>query len=100
MNDTLGDKVENAMKGAGIKARTFAALAGCHYTTIYDLLKYRNDYTPIRIVQESIYDVLDFLADCIKRNVVPLNNEMSVSAKTDQLKRMYSEYKNPANSDE
>lgn len=100
MNDTLGDKVDSAMKGAGIKARTFAALVGCHFTTIYDLLKYRNEYTPIGIVQESIYDVLEFLADCSRRKLIPLANDLSVSAKTDQLLRMYSDYKNPSNSAE
>jgi hypothetical protein len=35
MDTSLGNRVEKAMDAAGIKARSFAALVGCHYTTIY-----------------------------------------------------------------
>lgn len=90
---TLGDKVEEAMSRAGIKARTFAALVGCHYTTIYDLLKDRDTVVPLRIVQDQIYDVLDFLSEAADSGRVPLVNTLTVSEKTQELETMYSSYK-------
>lgn len=93
--NTLGDKVETAMNGAGIKARTFAALVGCHHTTIYGLLKDRSNVVPLRLVQEKIYDVLDFLTDSVQVGVLPLKSDMSLTAKTAEVQRLYESYTKP-----
>jgi hypothetical protein len=92
---TLGDKVETAMNGAGIKARTFAALVGCHHTTIYGLLKDRDSVVPLRLVQEKIYDVIDFLTDSTQGGLLPLTGEKSLTARTKELQRMYESYTKP-----
>jgi hypothetical protein len=90
----LAERVETAMNGAGIKARTFAALVGCHYTTIYDLLNPKNkDAVPLRIVQENIYDALDFLEAGIQSTVFPLSGKLTVAQKTQEMKRLYAVYK-------
>jgi hypothetical protein len=89
---TLGDRVEAAMERAGIKARTFALLVGCHYTTIYELLRNRDKQVPIQIVQERVFSVLDFLSDAEKSGAIPLEKNLTVAQKTNKLKSMYDSY--------
>jgi len=90
--ETLSNRMESTMQAAGIKARSFAALVGCHYTTIYDIVK-RPEVIPLRIMQERIYDVLEFLEDHTRSKRLPLRNVKGVNAKTRELERLYSAYK-------
>lgn len=92
---TLGDKVEAAMNGAGIKARTFAALVGCHYTTIYKLLENRTTVVPLNLVQEKIYKVIDFLHDAVQNGVLPLDASLSVVEKTKRIVALHESYNAP-----
>lgn len=95
MSLPIGKRVENAMKGAGIKARTFAALVGCHYTTIYDLVK-NPEVIPLRVMQERIYDAVEFLEDAILTKQLPLAEEnKSAVEKTDQICDMFRAFKQP-----
>lgn len=91
--NTLGEQVETLMQSAGIKARTFATLVGCHYTTIYDLLKRRDVIVPLPIVQESIYDVLEFLADAVNTDKLPITANITVEQKTSAIVQLYTSYK-------
>lgn len=92
METSLGSRVDEAMTNAGIKARSFAALVGCHYTTIYDLVK-NPDVIPLRIMQERIFEALDFLEYGIRNKRLPLDHIKGVSAKTKELERLFDEYK-------
>jgi hypothetical protein len=93
MDTSLGSRVEKAMQAAGIKARSFAALVGCHYTTIYDLVK-NPEVIPLRIMQERILDALDFLDDAVRNNRLPINDpKKGVAEKTKDLERMFQQYK-------
>lgn len=92
MDTSLGNRVEKAMDAAGIKARSFAALVGCHYTTIYDLVK-NPEVIPLRIMQERIFEALDFLDDGVRNKRLPLDHIKGVSAKTKELERMFQQYK-------
>ena len=89
---TLGDRVEAAMESTGIKARTLAVLVGCHFTTIYELLRNRDKQVPIQIVQERVFSALDFLEDARKENLLPLRGKMTVSEKTEKVKELYDSY--------
>jgi hypothetical protein len=90
--ETLGDRVETAMERAGIKARTFAVLVGCHYTTIYELLRNRGTQVPIQIVQERVFSALDFLSDAEKKGLIPLDKKLTVAQKTTKLKELFDSY--------
>lgn len=93
-NTTLGDQVEKAMQSAGIKPRTFAALVGCHFATIYDLLREREKVIPIRLTQEKIYDVIDFIDSAVKAGSLPLpEKKLTLSQKTRQIKELFKSYK-------
>lgn len=92
MSNSLGDKVEKGMQSAGVKARTFAALVGCHYSTIYDLLKNRESVVPLRLIQEKIYDVLDFIDASVQAETLPLDNKLTLSKKTTEIERLYKSY--------
>lgn len=92
METSLGKRVEGAMTTAGIKARSFAALVGCHYTTIYDLVK-NPDVIPLRIMQERIFEALEFLEYGIRTKRLPLDHIKGVTAKTKELERLFVEYK-------
>lgn len=83
------------MNGAGIKARTFAALVGCHHTTIYGLLKDRKSVVPLRLVQEKIYDVIDFLVLFTSTGQLPIKGDVSLTAKTVEIQRLYNIYTKP-----
>lgn len=80
------------MHSTGIKARTFALLVGCHYTTIYDLLK-KDDLVPLPVMQENIYNVLDFLEHAVANSTLPLNGIASTAEKNTETKRLYESYK-------
>jgi hypothetical protein len=58
------------------------------------MLKDRN-VVPLRLVQEKIYDVLDFLTDSTQLGLLPLKDDLSLSAKTVELQRMYESYSKP-----
>lgn len=80
------------MDAAGIKARSFAALVGCHYTTIYDLVK-NPEVIPLRIMQERIFEALEFVEYAVRAGVLPINGVKGITAKTRELQRMYDAYK-------
>lgn len=89
----LSERVEAAMQRTGIKARTFAALVGCHYTTIYDLLR-DPEVVPLRVIQENMYDALDFLESALDKKALPLADKGTVAQKTIEIEQMFLEYKN------
>jgi len=95
---SLAERVRHAMEGAGIKARTFAVLVGCHFTTIYDLLK-NPETVPLRIVQENIYDALDFLEDAIQVGILPINEKLTVAQKTQKIEQLFKSYMSPKQSE-
>lgn len=92
MDNSLGSRVEQAMEAAGIKARSFAALVGCHYTTIYDLVK-SPEVIPLRIMQEHIYEALDFLDAATRAGLLPMKHVKGVQAKTRELQNMFQQHK-------
>lgn len=99
MSQTLGDQIETAMASAGIKPRTFAALVGCHYSTIYEILKNRETVVPLRLVQERVFAVLDFISASVQGNLLPLKGKISLDEKTRQLEAMYKSYMAPKSKD-
>lgn len=88
----LAERVQAAMEGAGIKARTFAALVGCHYTTIYDLLR-KDTLVPLPIMQQRIYDVLEFIELAIKDGDLPLDSSLSVAQRNKEIKQLFEQHK-------
>lgn len=88
----LADRVSAAMEGAGIKARTFAALVGCHYTTIYDLVR-EDTQVPLPVMQQRIYDVLDFLEKAVKDGVLPLPADKSAAQRNKDIEALFDQHK-------
>lgn len=94
----ISDTVRETIDVAGLNPRSFAALVGCHFTTIYNLLSDKT-IVPLRIVQERIYYVVEFLQYEVKNGSLPNMEICSNKEKIDSLKLHFEAYaiNNPSN---
>lgn len=83
--ESISEQLKNVLAAAGVKPRSAAILVGCHFTTIYNIIR-SPETIPVRVMQERIYDVIEFLNQEVKSGRLPDNSKKSNKEKTRELK--------------
>ena len=84
---SLNDRVATTLRTAGLSARSFAELVGCHYTTVYRVIR-SDDDTMHGTVRAAIERVLTRLEELVDLGYLPFNAKMSREEQTASLQRL------------
>ena len=84
---SIGERLKDTLKVAGISPRNLSAVTKVHFTTIYKLIK-KGDAKTYPVVVEVLSDTLSKIEQHIASGALPFRDAISDKEKTDRLARL------------
>lgn len=83
---SLGIRLADTLKGAGLSPRNLSGATQIHYTTIYRLIKHGENAKTFPVVEATLAKALTKIEQYTELGIFPIREIISDKEKTDRLK--------------
>jgi transposase len=83
---SIGVRLADTLKGAGLSPRNLAAVTEIHYTTIYKLIAAKENAKTLPVMESVLGRALTKIEQYIELGVLPIREIISDKEKTERLK--------------
>jgi len=88
---TISERMAIGLRTAHLSSRQFAAVTGCHFTTIARLLR-EDDSNPLGMTRTMLEERLDRLEELIAEGQLPFDRGTPRKEKAERLQRLFTNH--------